>query len=191
MRRRLELGQRPRRHGDEVADAADLEQHGAVEAALEHLAAQRADHRAARLRAARRRRGRASAPIARWHSASAAASAASAGCGGLASPRRACTIFCTCSLPAPPQPATASLTWFGVYWATSQPARGRLGERQPAGLADAHRRAHVDLEEDLLDGDRVGPELGDQRRQLGAQRGEALRQRIGRRRADHAERRRP
>ena len=53
--------------------------------------------------------------------------------------------------------------------------RGRgLGERQPAGLADAHRRAHVDLEEDLLDGDGVGLELGDQRGQLAAQGGQPL-----------------
>ena len=60
----------------------------------------------------------------------------------------------------------ASFTWFGVYWATSQPARGGLGQRQPARLTDAHRRAHVDLEEDVLDRDRVRPELVDERRQL-------------------------
>ena len=40
---------------------------------------------------------------------------------------------------------------------------GGLGQGEPAGLADAHRRAHVDLEEHLLDGDDVGRELGDQR----------------------------
>ena len=67
----------------------------------------------------------------------------------------------------------------------------RLGERQPARLADAHRRAHVDLEEHLLDRHRVGRELGDQRLELEPQRGEPLRQRIGRRRADHPERDRP
>ncbi len=68
--------------------------------------------------------------------------------------------------------------------------RRGFGERQPAGLADAHRRAHVDLEEDLLDGDDVGSELGEQGDDLGLQRGEALRQRIGRRRAQNAERHR-
>ena len=36
------------------------------------------------------------------------------------------------------------------------PGRRGLGQRQPAGLADAHRRAHVDLEEHLLDGHGVG-----------------------------------
>ena len=83
-------------------------------------------------------------------------------------PSRACTIFCTCSLSAPPQPATASFTWFGrVLDDLAAGGRG-LGQGQPAGLADAHRRAHVDLEEHLLDGDGVGRELGDQRRQLGA-----------------------
>ena len=39
-RRRLELGQRARRDGDEVADAADLDEHSAVVEALEHRAAQ-------------------------------------------------------------------------------------------------------------------------------------------------------
>ena len=71
------------------------------------------------------------------------------------------------------------------------PRRRRLGQRQPAGLPDAHRRAHVDLEEDLLDGDAVGVVLGDQRGQLALQRGQALRQRIRRRCPDDPERQRP
>ena len=64
-RRRLQLGQRPRRDDDVVADAADLEQHDAVEPALEHRAAQRADHVGAPgpfVGPSRRRRGRASGP---------------------------------------------------------------------------------------------------------------------------------
>ncbi len=68
------------------------------------------------------------------------------------------------------------------------PAGGGLGERQPAHLGDAHRGAHVDLEEDLLDGDGVGFELGEQRRQLAAQRGQPAGQRVAGRSADHAER---
>ncbi len=68
---------------------------------------------------------------ARWHSASAAASAASGGDGGRSSRRRAWTIFCTCSFVAPPQPATASLTWFGLYWATSHPAAAASASASP------------------------------------------------------------
>ena len=170
---------------DEVADAGDLQQHRAVVAAFEHHAAQRADHAAPPRRPRRRAR---SGAIARWHRASAAASAASGGCGGPVSRSRACTIFCTCSLAAPPQPATASLTWFGrVLRDLAAGGRG-LRQRQPAGLADAHRRAHVDLEEHVLHGDGRGAVLGDQRGQLGAQRSQPLRQHVAGRRADDAER---
>ena len=67
-------------------------------------------------------------------------------------------------------------------------AGGGLGERQTADLGDAHRGADVDLEEDLLDGDGIGFELGEQRRQLAAQRGQPTRQRIAGRSANDAER---
>ena len=69
--------------------------------------------------------------MARWHRASAAASAASGGFGGAASPRRICTIFCTCALSAPPHPATASFTWFGEYCATSHPAAAASTSASP------------------------------------------------------------
>ena len=80
----------------------------------------------------------------------------------------------TCSLSAAPCPATACFTWLGEYWTTSQPAARGLGHGQPAGLADRHRGAHVDLEEHPLDGDHVGPELGDQGPQLALELGQAL-----------------
>jgi hypothetical protein len=50
------------------------------------------------------------------------------------------------------------------------PGEGGLGEREAARLADAHRRSHVDLEEDLLHGDHIGAELADQVGELGSQR---------------------
>ena len=65
--------------------------------------------------------------------------------------------------------------------------RRRLGKRQPAGLTDAHRRAHVDLKEDLLDDNDVGAELAQQGNDLGLQRGEALRKLIGGRRTQDTE----
>ena len=164
---------------DDVADAADLEQHRAVEPALEHLAAQRPDHAAALAarRAVRRRRGRASAPSPGGTGPARRRRRRRPAGAGRSRRRRAWTIFCTCSLAAPPQPATASFTWLGRVLGDVAAGGGGLGQGQPAGLADAHRRAHVDLEEDVLDGDGVGSVLGDQRRQLAAQRGQALRQR--------------
>ena len=83
-RRRLELGQRPRRHDDVVADAADLEQHVAVEPALEHRAAQRADHG----RPSWRRAATAATPLAhRRHRQ--VAQGQRGGVGGVGRPRRA------------------------------------------------------------------------------------------------------
>ena len=119
--------------------------------------------------------------MARWHSARAAASAASAGRGGSAeAEERLHHPLHLLLAGAAPQPATASFTWLGVYCDDLAPGGRRLGQREPAGLADRHRRAHVDLEEHPLDGDDVGLELGDQRRQLALQLGQALGQRLGR-----------
>lgn len=68
--------------------------------------------------------------------------------------------------------------------------RGRLGQGQSAGLANAHRRAHVDLEEDLLDGDDIGPKLLQQGHDLCTECGEPLWQGIRLRRAQNTERHR-
>ena len=38
---------------------------------------------------------------------------------------------CTWALSAPPQPATASFTWFGVYCTTSQPAAAASARARP------------------------------------------------------------
>jgi hypothetical protein len=73
---------------------------------------------------------------------------------------------------------------------TSQPKAAASARASAAGLADAHRRAHIGLEEHLLDGHAVGPELAQQRLQLVLQFGQALGQRIGGRRADDTERQR-
>ena len=99
--------------------------------------------------------------IARWHSASAAASAASAGFGsvGQTEPHLHHLLHLYLVGTAPPGDGVLDLVR-GVLHDLA-PGDRRLGERQPAGLADAHRRAHVDLEEHLLDGHRVGRELGD------------------------------
>ena len=103
-------------------------------------------------------------------------------------PSRTWTIFCTWALSAPPQPATEFFTWFGVYCTTWQPNAAASARAETAGLTDAHRRAHVDLEEDLLDSDDIGTELAQQGDDLGLQRGQALRQLIGGRRAQDTER---
>ena len=116
--------------------------------------------------------------MARWHSASAAASAASAGCGGRARRRRACTIFWTCSLGAAPQPATASLHLVRRVLGDLAAGAGGLGQGQPARLPDAHRRAHVDLEEHVLDGDDVGSNSAISAASSVPQGGEALGQRL-------------
>ena len=65
--------------------------------------------------------------------------------------------------------------------------RRGLGKGKAAGLTDAHGRAHVDLEEDLLDGNDVGPELAKERDDLRLQGRQSPGQRIGGRRAQHAE----
>jgi hypothetical protein len=61
-------------------------------------------------------------------------------------------------------------------------AAGRrcLCQREAAGLPDAHGCPHVDLEEDVLDGHHVRPQLGQDQRQLGPQLGEAGRERVRR-----------
>ena len=62
-------------------------------------------------------------------------------------------------------------------------------EREPARLPHRHRGAGVHLEQHPLHRDRHRPRLGDQRVELGGERGEAVRERIGRRRC--GSRRRP
>ena len=89
----------------------------------------------------------------------AAASAASAGVGNDDNLSRCCTIFCTCSFPAPPHPATASLTWLGVFYRSK--CERCFGQGETAGLANTHCGAHVVLEEHLLDSDNIGFKLGD------------------------------
>ena len=86
--------------------------------AIEERAAQGSDHRR-------------TPDMATWVSATAAASAASAGWGGAGRSRRIWTIRCTCSLSASPWPATASLTWFGEYSATSIPRDAASAMRTP------------------------------------------------------------
>ena len=88
----------------------------------------------------------------------------------------------TWSLSAAPSPATASLTCVGRVLDDLAPGRVGLGHGQPAGLADRHGGAHVDLEEDPLDRHHVGPELGEEAPQLGLELGQAGGQRVGRRR---------
>ena len=115
---------------------------------------------------------------ARWHSASAAASAASGGCGGLASRSRAWTIFCTCSFAAPPQPATASLTWFGVYWATSQPAAAASASASPLAWPTLIAVRTLTWKKTCSTATAPGRNSAISGGQLGAQARQALRQRV-------------
>ena len=83
----------------------------------------------------------------------------------------------TSSLPAPPQPATASLTWFGRVLGDDGAGGDRLGEGEAAGLGDADGGADVALEEHPLDGDGVGAQLGEQGPELALELGEPFRYR--------------
>ena len=77
-----------------------------------------------------------------------------------------------------PPPGDGVLDLVGRVLGDLAPGRRRLGQRQPAGLPDAHRRAHVDLEEDVLDGHGVRLVLSDQVGQLPAEGGQTLGQRV-------------
>ena len=143
-----------------VADAGDLDQHLAVGDALEHRAAQRADHRAA----PRPTRVPRSGAMARWHSASAAASAASAGLRRRGEAEAGLHHALHLRLVGRAVAGDGLLHLVRRVLHDLAAGRGRLGQREPARLADAHRRAHVDLEEHLLDGHDVGLQLGDQAR---------------------------
>ena len=90
-----EVGHGGGRDAGPVPEAADFDQHLAVGGAVDQPAPQRADHVAASRRAL-------SGAMARWHRARARASAASGGRGRSGSPRRDCTMRCTCSLLAAP-----------------------------------------------------------------------------------------
>ena len=138
----------------------------------------------------RRRRATRSAygAIARWQRASAAASAASGGSGTRGEPEPGLDHLLHLLLPCAAPSGDGVLDLIRRVLGDVAPGRGRLGEREPARLADAHRGAHVDLEEHVLDRDRLRAELGDQPGELTAQLGEALRQRTRRRRAHDAER---
>ena len=186
-RRRLELGQRARRDRDEVADARHLEQHRRRRPSVRApcRAASRSSLpppcvRARRHadRAAPSRGGTAPAPRRRPRRPAS---------GRAASPRRACTIFCTCSLSAPPQPATASFTWFGVYCTTSHPAAAASASASPLAWPTLIAVRTLTWKNTCSTATTAGAELGDQRRQLAPQLGQALRQRVGRRGA-HAHR---
>src|SRR5260221_4530293 len=111
-----ELADRDHRRGGDchaIADARDFDEHF-IGAAIDETSAQRADHRPATIRS----RG----AWARWHNASATASAASTGRNGVSVPRSIWTMRSISSFPAPPQPATACFTSLGPYCATWQPA---------------------------------------------------------------------
>ena len=93
---------------------------------------------------------------------------------------RACTIFWTCSLSARAVAGDRVLDLVRRVLHDLAPGGRRLAQRETARLTDAHRRAHVDLEEHLLDGDDMGLVLLQEVDELGAQRRQPLRQRIGR-----------
>ena len=183
-RGRLELGKRARGDDDDVADAAGLDQHRAVEPSFEHLAAQRPDHRAPP-------RSLGDAPLQRRHRQ--VAQRQRGGVGGVGGPGRAVEakprlhhlLHLLLGRPAPSGDGVLHLVR-AVLGDLAPGGRG-LGEGEPAGLPDAHRGAHVDLEEQLLDRHRTGPVLGDERGQLAAQGGETVGDAVGGRGADDPE----
>ena len=102
--------------------------------------------------------------IARWVMASAAASAASAGLGRRAQPEADLHHALHLRLVGAAPAGDGGLHLVrGVLHDLAAERRG-LGQGQAAGLPDAHGRAHVDLEEDLLHGHDVGLQLGDEAR---------------------------
>src|SRR5690606_14891399 len=136
--RLAERGRRRRRGHHLVADAADLDEHP-VGAPVQQAPAQRPDHRATPGRAPPTAAAAAARPLsgtwARWHSASATASAASTGRSGRSMPSSVCTMRSTCTLSAPPWPATACLTWLGEYSTTAAPAETASTMATPAAWA--------------------------------------------------------
>ena len=103
-------------------------------------------------------------------------------------PRRTCTIFCTCALSAPPQPATEFLTWFGVYCTTWQPNAAASASARPLAWPTLIAVRTLTWKKTCSTATTSRSELAQQRHDLGLQCGEALRQGIGRRRAQDAER---
>ena len=156
-------GQRAGRALHGQADAADLDDGAsgaraatrpatkAITPARLAAAATRAGGRCGPARR-RARRGRSPAP---------SASAASAGVGASVSRRSRVTIAATWALSARPLPVTAAFISLGVCRATGMPAPAAADDGHRAGLGGAHHRAHVVLAEDPLDGDGVGPVLGE------------------------------
>src|SRR4029453_2300288 len=116
----------------DVADAGHLDQDLAG-APVEQPAPQRADHRATAAPEAATRRWRGA--WARGQTARATAPAASTGRRGVVMPSRVWTMRSICSLPAPPKPATACLTWLGEYSTTSHPAATASAMASPAAWA--------------------------------------------------------
>ncbi len=154
--------------GDAVADAADL--HGdLVGAAVEQGAAQRADHRAATL-ATRRRIG----AWARWHSASATASAASTGRKRLADPEQHLHHPLDLVLRRPAHAGDGLLHLVRRVLDHLAAGRDRLRHRDPGGLGDGDRGAGVHLEQHPLDGDHRRAVLVEERAQIGLELGEPL-----------------
>ena len=105
--------------------------------------------------------------------------------------RRAWTIFCTCSLAAPPHPATASLTWLGLYWATSQPAAAASARASPLAWPTLIAVRTLTWKKTCSTATASGWNSAISAASSSAQGGQPLRQRVAGRRADDPERRPP
>ena len=96
------------------------------------------------------------------------------------------TISCTWSLSAPPWPATASFTSFGLYCATGMPSRAAATSASPLAWPTEIAVRAFDWNSTRSTASARGRELGDQVIELAGERCEPFRERHRRIGADHA-----
>ena len=145
----IQLGERAGRDGDAVADAAHLERAPRPSGTRSSTrAAQRPDHRRRRRSIARRRSGAMSQVAQRERGG--VGRVGRLGRRGQTEPGLHHPLHLRLAGPAPPGDRFLHLVRRVLH--DLAPRRRGLGQGQAAGLADAHGRAHVDLEEHLLDG---------------------------------------
>ena len=172
--------ERARRDGDEVADAADLEEHRARRRRA-RARSPRSEPIIAGLRCDGGRRGARIGAMARWHRASAAASAASAGCGrrgeaepGLHHLLHLRLVGARRSRRRPPSPGS------GVYCTTSQPAAAASARASPLACPTLIAVRTLTWKNTCSTATTSGRNSAISAASSALQRGQPLRQRVGR-----------